>query len=455
MRTPLALSFLGAAGTVTGSRYLLSTERGPVLVDCGLFQGLKALRLRNWAPFPVAPKDLAAVVLTHAHLDHSGYLPVLVRHGFRGPVYATPASCDLCGLLLPDSGHLLEEEAEFANRHGTSKHRPALPLYTEAEAERALERLVPVQFDEEQEIPGGHFRYRRAGHIPGAATLTVTVGDTVVAFSGDLGRPGDPLLPPTEPIGRADYLVVESTYGDRLHPAEDPQVALGEVVRRTVSRGGVVVIPAFAVGRAQALLFHLHRLRERGHIPEVPVFIDSPMAVDATRVFHRHDGEHQLSDQEWAEVGRSATMTRSVEDSKAIDKRLGPMIIISASGMATGGRVLFHLERFAPDHRNTVLLAGHQAAGTRGDQLLQGERRIKIHGKQVNVRAEVVALNGLSAHADANEILSWLRTFERPPRETFITHGEPRASDALRRRIQDELGWSARAPEHLERVELA
>jgi metallo-beta-lactamase family protein len=454
MPTPLALSFLGAAGTVTGSRYLLSTGRGQILVDCGLFQGLKSLRLRNWAPFPVAPRDIAAIVLTHAHLDHTGYLPVLVRHGFRGPVYATPASCDLCALLLPDSGHLLEEEAEFANRHGTSKHRPALPLYTEAEAERALERLVPVQFDEEQELAGSRFRYRRAGHIPGAATLTFTVGDTVVAFSGDLGRPGDPLLPRVEPIGRADYLVVESTYGDRQHPREDPQIALGEVVRRTVSRGGVVVIPAFAVGRAQSLLFHLYRLRQRGHIPDVPVFIDSPMAVDATQVFHRHDGEHQLSDREWAEVGRSATMTRSVEQSKAIDKRLGPMIVISASGMATGGRVLFHLERFAPDHRNTVLLVGHQAAGTRGDQLLQGERRIKIHGQQVNVRAEVVALNGLSAHADADEILDWLRTFEAPPRETFITHGEPRASDALRRRIQDELGWSARAPEHLERVEL-
>jgi metallo-beta-lactamase family protein len=455
MPQPLELSFLGAAGTVTGSRYLLSTERGPVLVDSGLFQGLKSLRLRNWAPFAVAPSSLVGIVLTHAHLDHSGYLPVLVRHGFRGPVYATPATCDLCALLLPDSGHLLEEEAEFANRHGTSKHKPALPLYTQAEAERALGSLVPVDFHEEREIAGGAFRFRRAGHIPGAATLTFTFGSTVVAFSGDLGRPGDPLLPRTEPIGRADYLVVESTYGDRAHPPEDPQVALGEVVRRTVSRGGVVVVPAFAIGRAQALLYHLHALRARGEIPDVPVFIDSPMAADATRVLARHDGEHQLSDREWAEVGRSATITRSVEDSKAIDRRLGPMVIISASGMITGGRVLFHLERFAPDHRNTVLLVGHQAAGTRGDQLLQGERRLKIHGKHVNVRAEVVALDGLSAHADANEILAWLGTFEEAPRETYITHGEPRASDALRRRIQDELGWSANAPEHLERFTLA
>ena len=450
----LELSFLGAAGTVTGSRYLLSTERGQVLVDCGLFQGLKALRLRNWAPFAVAPRDLVGIVLTHAHLDHSGYLPVLVRHGFRGPVYATPATCDLCTLLLPDSGHLLEEEAEFANRHGTSKHRPALPLYTQAEAERALERLVPVPFHEEQEIGGGAFRFRRAGHIPGAATVTMTLGDTVIAFSGDLGRPGDPLLPTAEPIGRADYVVVESTYGDRLHPPGDPEVALGDTVRRTVSRGGVVVVPAFAIGRAQSLLYHLHALRSRGEIPDVPVFIDSPMAADATRVLQRHQGEHQLTRAQWAEVGSFATITRSVEDSKAIGRRMGPMVIISASGMATGGRVLFHLERFAPDHRNTVLFVGHQAVGTRGDQLLQGERRLKIHGKYVNVRAEVVALDGLSAHADANEVLDWLGTFEQPPRQTFITHGEPRASDALRRRIQDELGWSAHAPEHLERFTL-
>jgi metallo-beta-lactamase family protein len=394
------------------------------------------------------------VVLTHAHLDHSGYLPVLVRHGFRGPIYATPATCDLCALLLPDSGHLQEEEAEFANRHGTSKHRPALPLYTEAEAERTLDRLVPVQFHEEQEIGGARFRFRRAGHIPGAATVTLTLGDTVVVFSGDVGRPNDPLLPATERIGRADYLVVESTYGDRLHPPTDPQVVLADVVRRTVSRGGVVVIPSFAVGRAQSVLYHVHALRERGEIPEVPVFIDSPMAGDATRVLQRHDGELRLSRGEWAEVGASATITKSVEESKAIDRRVGPMIIISASGMATGGRVLFHLERFAPDHRNTVLLVGHQAAGTRGDALLQGERRIKIHGKYVNVRAEVVALDGLSAHADQGEILAWLGGFERPPRATFITHGEPRASDVLRRRIQDELGWSARAPEHAERVTL-
>jgi metallo-beta-lactamase family protein len=451
----LELTFLGAAATVTGSRYLLRPPSGPpLLLDCGLFQGLKSLRLRNWEPFQIAPRDLPAIVLTHAHLDHSGYLPVLVRHGFRGPIYATPATCDLCALLLPDSGHLQEEDAEFANRHGTSRHRPAMPLYTQAEAERTLEQLVPVPFHEERRAGDATFRFAHAGHIPGAGSVTVTVAGKTILFSGDLGRLEDPLLPSPEPPPAADYLVVESTYGDRLHPASDPQDALGEAVRRTVSRGGVVVIPAFAVGRAQALLYHLHTLMARGEVPRVPVFIDSPMAADATRVLQNHPGEHKLTPREWAEVGRTATITRSVEESKAIDKRTGPMVIISASGMATGGRVLFHLERFAPDHRNTVLLVGHQAVGTRGDQLLHGERRLKIHGKLVEVRAEVVSLGGLSAHADADEILTWLKGFARPPARTFITHGEPRASDALRRRIQDELGWSAHAPEHLESVRL-
>jgi metallo-beta-lactamase family protein len=451
----LELTFLGAAGTVTGSRYLIRPRGGPpLLIDCGLFQGLKSLRLRNWEPFQVAPRDLPGVVLTHAHLDHSGYLPVLVRHGFRGPIYATPATCDLCALLLPDSGHLQEEDAEFANRHGTSKHRPAMPLYTQAEAEHTLEQLVPVPFHEEREAAGATFRFAHAGHIPGAGSVRVTVGGTTILFSGDLGRLQDPLLPAPEPPPPADYLVVESTYGDRLHPAEEPQVALGEVVRRTVSRGGVVVIPAFAVGRAQALLYHLHTLMTRGDVPKVPVFIDSPMAADATRVLQNNPGEHSLTPGQWAEVGRSATITNSVEESKAIDRRSGPMVIISASGMITGGRVLFHVERFAPDHRNTILLAGHQAVGTRGDQLLHGERRLKIHGKHVEVRAEVVSLGGLSAHADAGEILTWLKGFGTPPRRTFITHGEPRAADALRRRIQDELGWSAHPPEHLETVAL-
>jgi metallo-beta-lactamase family protein len=450
----MGLTFLGAAGTVTGSRYLITTNRTRILVDCGLFQGLKQLRLRNRDPFPVPPGELDAVILTHAHLDHSGYLPALVRDGFGGPVLATAATGDLCGLLLPDSGHLLEEEAEFANRHGTSKHHPALPLYTELDAERALERFVPLPFHEAHTLEDLTFRFRRAGHIPGAATVELMHEGTTVVFSGDLGRPHDPLLPAPESVEHADWVVVESTYGDRLHPEADPEALLGEVVRRTVARGGVVVIPAFAVGRAQSILYHLHALRARGEIPDVPVFIDSPMAARATDLLRAHPGETRLGADASAAVYGSAVITRSVEESKAIDRRVGPMIVISASGMATGGRVLFHLERFAPDHRNTVLFVGHQAAGTRGEALLRGERRLKIHGRYVTVRAEVVPLDGLSAHADQREILDWLAGFRRPPRQTFVTHGEPIPSDVLRRRIEEELGWPARVPEWMERIEL-
>ena len=450
----MELTFLGAAGTVTGSRYLVSRAGSRVLVDCGLFQGLKQLRLRNRAPFPVPPADLASVVLTHAHLDHSGYLPALVRDGFGGPVYATAATRDLCEILLLDSARLQEQEAELANRFGYSRHHPALPLYTEADAARALLHLVTVPRSQEQRAGAFTFTLRRAGHILGASTVELSDGLTRIVFSGDLGRPGDPLLHSPEPVQGADYLVVESTYGDRLHPAGDPREALGEVIRRTVSRGGVVVIPAFAVGRAQALLYHIHGLRAAGAIPAVPVFLDSPMAAAATRLLQKHGDEHRLTAVEWDVVCRTADVTSNVEESKASDRRLVPLIGIPASDMATGGRVLFHLERFLPDRRNTVLFVGHQAAGTRGDAMLRGEGRIKIRGKYVPVHAEVVALHGMSAHADKGEITQWLRGFERPPALTFVTHGEPVAADALRRHIEEELGWNVRVPEHGERVQL-
>jgi len=448
------LTFLGAADTVTGSRYLLETSKSKVLVDCGLFQGLKHLRLRNRAPFPVPPSELDAVILTHAHLDHSGYLPVLVRDGFRGPVYVTAATRDLCGILLPDSGRLQEQEAELANRYGYAKHHPALPLYTEADAKRALERLVVVERDRDHPAGDLSFHMRRAGHILGASSVQVTDGRVVVAFSGDLGRMADPLLFAPEPVPHADYLVVESTYGDRLHPLDDPQEVLGGIIRGTAARGGVVVIPAFAVGRAQSLLYHIHMLKERGRIPGIPVFLDSPMAADATRILQQHADEHRLTVDACAAVCQTAKIVNSVDESKAIDRRVGPMVIISASGMATGGRVLFHLERFLPDRRNTVILVGYQAAGTRGDTLARGEKQVKIRGKYVTVGAEVTVLHGLSAHGDYGEMLQWMRGFERPPRVTFVTHGEPRASDAFRRHIQEDLGWDARVPEHGERVRL-
>ncbi|HEX7240267.1 MAG TPA: MBL fold metallo-hydrolase [Longimicrobiaceae bacterium] len=451
----MEITFLGGTGTVTGSKYLVTARGRTVLVDCGLFQGLKQLRLRNREPFPVPPASVDAVILTHAHLDHSGYLPLLVRDGFRGPVYCTPATRDLCGVLLPDSGHLQEEEARFAAKHGYSRHRPPLPLYTREDAERSLDSLRGVALGEDVELGGGlRFCFHPAGHMLGAATVTLTDGDTTLAFSGDLGRLHDPLLPPPAPLPGADHLVVESTYGDRLHAPDDPEDELAETIRRTAARGGVVLIPAFAVGRAQAILLHVHRLRAGGRIPDIPVYLDSPMAAQATRVFQAHARELRLSPAECEAVCRTAETTESVEESKRIDRMQVPRVVISASGMATGGRVLHHLKVFAPDPANTVLFAGYQAAGTRGADMVAGARSVKIHGQNVPVRAEVAMLDNVSAHADYAEILEWLGWMERPPRSVFVTHGEPVASDALRRRIQDRFGWDCRVPEHRERVDL-
>ena len=451
----MELTFLGAAGTVTGSRYLIRAGKRRYLVDCGLFQGLKELRLRNWAPFPVRPPDIEAVVLTHAHIDHTGYLPVLVRDGFEGPIYCSPGTVALCEILLPDAGYLQEADAERANRYGYTKHRPALPLFTQADAERAVRRLVAVPYHEELELGDGvTYNLRRAGHIVGSATVSLAHAGTTVVFSGDVGRPMDAVLKPPEPVRHADYLVIESTYGDRQHSDADPADELGEVIRRTAERGGGVGIPAFAVGRTQSLLYHLARLRAQKAIPPIPVYVDSPMAVDATRILLAHRDELRLTEAQCVALAGVATLARSAEESKAIDRRDGPMIVISASGMATGGRVLFHLARFAPDPRNTILFAGYQAAGTRGAAMLAGAESIKIHGTQVPVRAEVVALDGLSAHADADELIAWMRNLERPPRRTFVTHGEPAAADALRRRIEEELGWKAYVPKHGERVVL-
>jgi len=449
------LTFLGAAGTVTGSRYLLEFGTRRFLVDCGLFQGLKELRLRNREPFPVPPAELEAVVLTHAHLDHSGYLPVLVRDGFRGPVRCTAATADLCEILLVDAGQIEEETADRANRHGYTKHRPALPLFTREDAVRALERFSPTSFDRDVGLGGDlAVRFHRAGHIPGAASVVLTAGDATVVFSGDLGRPRDPILDPPTRIPEADYLVVESTYGDRKHDPTDPQEVLAEVVNRTVARGGSIVIPAFAVGRTQTVLYHLAALRARGEIPRLPIFVDSPMAQDATRILLAHPETHRLTEGDCVALHSQVRFANSVEESKAINWIDEPMIVISASGMATGGRVLFHLSRFAPGPENTILFVGHQAAGTRGAKMLDGADTIRIHGEDVPVRAEVVAIHGLSAHADADEIMDWLRGFERPPLATYVTHGEPPAAAALRDRIERELGWRAFVPAHGESVVL-
>lgn len=449
------ITFLGAAGTVTGSRYLVESGRSRILVDCGLFQGYKQLRLRNWAPFPVEPRTIDAVVLTHAHLDHSGYLPLLVRNGFAGPVLCTAATEDLCGILLPDSGFLQEKDAEFANRHGFSKHKPARPLYTRADAEQCLGAFRQVAFAEPYQLgPDLALTFRRAGHILGAAMVELRSGGRTLMFSGDLGRPNDPVMRDPDPLPSADYLIVESTYGDRHHDARDPEEALAEVVRRTVARGGTILVPAFAVGRAQSLLYHLHRLRGSNRIPNVPIYLDSPMAVDASEIFCRHIDDHKLSRQECEATCRVAHFVRSVDESKSLNNNAMPKIIVSASGMATGGRVLHHLKRVAPDHRNTVLFTGFQAGGTRGAALVAGARTIRMHGEDVVVRSDVENLQMLSAHADADEILAWLRTAPRAPVQTFVTHGEASASDTLRRRISRELGWPCEVPEQGQGVDL-
>ncbi|PWS34367.1 MBL fold metallo-hydrolase [Falsiroseomonas bella] len=446
---PASLTFLGGAGTVTGSKYLVELRGSRLLVDCGLFQGFKQLRLRNWDPFPVEPRSIDAVVLTHAHLDHTGYLPLLVRNGFRGPIYCTPPTLDLSALILPDSGHLQEKDADFANRHGFSKHKPALPLYTQADAERSLRQFRTLDFGREHEIlPSVTIRYRLAGHILGAASVELVHDGVRTVFSGDIGRFDSPTMPDPETLPLADHLLVESTYGNRRHDPKSPEDALAEVITRTSARGGTVLIPSFAVGRAQALLFHLQRLKAARRIPDLPVFLDSPMAQDASDILCRYPGLTRLSEGECRAACGVARYVRDVEESKSLDVTPMPKVIISASGMATGGRVLHHLKVFAPDRRNTILFSGFQAGGTRGAAMVAGAEAVKIHGSYIPVRAEIANLPMLSAHADADELLRWLKGFERPPKATWVVHGEPEASDTLRHRIEEELGWPCRVAEH-------
>ncbi len=450
------LDFLGGTRTVTGSKYLLTTGESRVLVDCGLFQGHKPLRLRNREPFPVPPGTLSGVVLTHAHLDHSGYIPLLVANGYEGRILCTEATYELCRILLPDSGRLLEEEAEYANRHGYSKHSPALPLYTEEHAQRSLRQFEPIAFGREFDAgPGVRARLTPAGHILGAACVSLRAEGQTIVFSGDLGRPEDPVMRPPAPLESADVLVVESTYGDRRHDAADPQLALAEIINETVARGGKVIIPSFAVGRAQALLHCIATARATNLISaQIPVYLNSPMAADVTALYRRFHALHRLDDAAARELGRVARIVNSPEESKSLNEQSFPLVVISASGMATGGRVLHHLAAWAGDPRNTILFTGYQAGGTRGASILAGATEVKIHGRMVPVRAQVALLDGLSAHADGDEIIQWLRNFKEAPRRTFVTHGEPAAADALRRRIREELRWHAEVPDYLQSVEL-
>lgn len=449
------LTFLGATSTVTGSRYLLQAGSSRVLVDCGLFQGYKPLRLRNRAPFPVDPASIDAVILTHAHLDHSGYLPRLVRSGFPGTVWCTPATRDLCRILLPDSGRLLEEEASWAEHKGSSRHHTPEPLYTEADARRCLGSLRCAAFDEPFEpAPGMTARFRPQGHILGAAAVEIDFRGIRVTFSGDVGRPRDPVMHPPARLRETDWLVVESTYGNRRHPAADLASELSAALRRVLGRGGVAVVPAFAVGRAQLLLHVIAGLMARREIPQAPVYLNSPMATDVTALYARYPDQHRLDGPALGLLARTTSIVNGAEQSKALNRRRGPMVIVAASGMATGGRVLHHLVAFAPDPRNMILLSGFQAGGTRGAALARGEPKVRVYGADVPVRAEVVQVASASAHADGDELIAWLRTAPGPPQRVFVTHGEPDAADALRLRIERELQWRACVPEHGEVADL-
>jgi len=456
------LQFLGAAGTVTGSKYLLEHDRRRVLVDCGLFQGIKELRLRNWEPLPFDPKTLDAVVLTHAHIDHTGALPRLVKAGFKGPVFSTPATRALAGLLLPDSAHLQEEEARYANKGGFSKHSPALPLYTADDAQAALNRFQTIGYRQPREIfPGVSLTFIRAGHILGSAIciFELATGRQRIVFSGDLGRYDAPIVPDPEPVEYATALLMESTYGDRTHGEMMAIDSLAGAVQESARRQGVIVVPAFAVGRTQEILYDLRELEEARRIPVMDVFVDSPMACDATPIYLAHPEDHDLDMTAMLKKGISPLKSQrthfvnSVEESKRLNELTGLAMIISASGMATGGRILHHLKHHLPDPNSTVLMVGYQAEGTRGRRLLQGEKMIRIHGEMVEVKAQVTTVSGFSAHADCRELSRWEDGFKVPPKQTFLVHGEPPALEALRGRVAQR-GWPVHIPAHLETVRL-
>jgi metallo-beta-lactamase family protein len=451
----MKLTSYGAADGVTGSKHLVEFAGSRILLDCGLFQGLKLHRERNWQPIPFDLDSLDAVVLSHAHLDHSGFLPVLVKHGYRGPVYASTATRDLTDVLLRDSAHLQEEDARRANRYGTSKHSKALPLYTGADAVRAVQRLTPLPAGRSVKVGRIEVLLTPVGHLLGANAVTLAAGRERIVFSGDLGRQHDLLLPPPERIAQADVLLVEATYGNRRHPTDDVQAQLGDIIRRTVQRGGSVLLPSFAVGRAQALLLVLQRLKKVGDIPpSLPIFLDSPMAIAATDVTLRHRNLLALSRREIDTLTDGVRLIETAAQSQRLTRSRYPSVIISASGMATGGRVLHHLRAMAPEQRHHIVFPGFQVAGTRGARLVAGEREVKIFGEMVPVRAEVSHLEGFSGHADADELMQWLRGFERAPRHTFVVHGDPEATDALRFRIGNELGWRSSVPPHAQSVEV-
>jgi metallo-beta-lactamase family protein len=471
--TNLSLTFLGAAGTVTGSKHLLEVDGRRVLVDCGLFQGLKELRLRNWEPLPLEPASIDAVILTHAHLDHCGYLPRLVAGGYRGRIFCTPATKDLCSLVLPDAARLQEEDAREANRQGYSKHSPALPLYTQADAARALLQLQPVGYQrpvpllgrsDHDQLGGLTVEFVNAGHLLGSAYARVRVGERTILFGGDLGRYGRPVLPDPSPVAEADILLLESTYGDRLHDPDDNGARLASIVNDTVQRGGKLIIPSFAIGRVEEVLYWLKRLEDEQRIPVLPVYVDSPMAIGALQFYSSRldeldadiaanrnvNGPRRVSA---FATNRLVTVSSPRQSADLVASRQ-PSIVIASSGMATGGRVLRHLEATLPNPKHTILFVGYQAAGTRGRDLTDGAHTIRLLGRDVPVAARVEKIDSMSAHADAGEIMRWLSGFSRAPQMTYLVHGEPRALDALAARITTERGWPVHVATYRERVSI-
>jgi metallo-beta-lactamase family protein len=450
----MRITFLGAADTVTGSRHLVELGGQRILLDCGMFQGFKLFRERNWAEDGLRPSEIDAVILSHAHLDHSGWLPLLVKRGYRGPIYASPATRDLAGVLLLDAAKLQEEDAQRANRYGYSKHEKALPLYTRQDAQRAIAKIQAVPTGRGFAVGDVEALLTPVGHLLGACAVTLRLRQEVLAYSGDLGRSQDLLMPPPQTLPRADVLLIESTYGNRAHPAEDGTQVLADIINATVRNGGSVLLPAFAVGRAQVLLVVLQRLKSRGDIAhDLPVFLDSPMAIQATDLYRHHRKLLRISNAEAQAMCDGVRMIATAQQSMRLTRHRFPCVIISASGMATGGRVLHHLKAMAPEPRHHIVFPGFQVGGSRGARLVAGASEVKIHGEYIPVRAPVTHLEGFSGHADSDELVAWARALREPPRQTFVVHGDPDASDALRVRLKDELGWAARVPQHRETVE--